>query len=182
VFKVTGREVRVGERRYRFGLVRFAKDAVRMKNLWRSSAAEWLAMAPRQQWLLHAADKDEANRYRNAHKSGDTVLTYNGQIPPQRVDPPTAPMALLNESQVNDQDIKDATGLQHASLGMRSNETSGKAILARERQGDVATYARHDHAGDRLRRQRPERRASFSAAVRQRRAVAGGVGGRGALF
>jgi hypothetical protein len=73
VFKVTGREVRVGEKRYRFGLVRFAKDAVRMKNLWRSSAAEWLAMAPRQQWLLHAADKDEANRYRNAHKSGDTV-------------------------------------------------------------------------------------------------------------
>ncbi len=145
VFKVTGREVRVGERRYRFGLVRFAKDAVRMKNLWRSSAAEWLALAPRQQWLLHAADKDEANRYRNAHKSGDTVLTYSGQIPPQRLDPPTAPNALLQEAQINDQDIKDATGLQHASLGMRSNETSGKAILARERQGDVATYAYHDN-------------------------------------
>jgi hypothetical protein len=145
VFKVTGREVRVGERRYRFGLVRFAKDAVRMKNLWRSSAAEWLALAPRQQWLLHAADKDEANRYRNAHKSGDTVLTYSGQIAPQRLDPPTAPNALLQEAQINDQDIKDATGLHDASLGMRSNETSGKAILARERQGDVATYAYHDN-------------------------------------
>jgi hypothetical protein len=145
VFKVTGREVRVGERRYRFGLVRFAKDAVRMKNLWRSSAAEWLALAPRQQWLLHAADKDEANCYRNAHKSGDTVLTYSGQIPPQRLDPPTAPNALLQEAQINDQDIKDATGLHDASLGMRSNETSGKAILARERQGDVATYAYHDN-------------------------------------
>lgn len=145
VFKVTGREVRVGEKRYRFGLVRFAKDAVRMKNLWRSSAAEWLALAPRQQWLLHAADKDEANRYRNAHRSGDTVLTYNGQIPPMRIDPPTAPMALLQESQINDQDIKDATGLHDASLGMRSNEVSGKAILARERQGDVATYAYHDN-------------------------------------
>ena len=145
VFKATGREVRMGEKRYRFGLVRFAKDAVRMKNLWRSSAAEWLALAPRQQWLLHAADKDEANRYRNAHRSGDTVLTYSGAIPPQRLDPPTAPMALLQESQINDQDIKDSTGLHDASLGMRSNETSGRAILARERQGDVATFMYHDN-------------------------------------
>jgi hypothetical protein len=145
IFKVTGREVQVGERRYRFGLVRFAKDPVRMKNLWRSSAAEWLALAPRQQWLLHAADKDEADRYRNAHKSGDTVLTYSGQIAPTRIDPPAAPNALLSEAAINDQDIKDTTGLHDASLGMKSNETSGKAILAREKQGDTATYMYHDN-------------------------------------
>lgn len=145
IFRVTGREVRVGEKRYRFGLIRFAKDSVRMKNLWRSSAAEWLAMAPKQQWLLHAADEAEAGRYRNAHKSGDTVLVYSGQVPPQRMDPPAAPSALLQEAQFNDQDIKDVTGLHDASLGMRSNETSGKAILARERQGDVATFMYHDN-------------------------------------
>jgi hypothetical protein len=45
IFKVTGREVRVGERRYRFGLIRFAKDPVRMKNLMRSAAMEWVATA-----------------------------------------------------------------------------------------------------------------------------------------
>ena len=145
VFRVAGREIRVGEKRFRFGLVRFAKDPVRMKNLWRSSAAEWLAQAPKQQWLLHAADEQEANRYRNAGKSGDSVLTYSGQIAPQRIDPPTAPSALLQEAQFADQDIKDVTGLHDASLGIKSNETSGKAILARERQGDVATYMYHDN-------------------------------------
>lgn len=145
VFKVTGREIRIGERRYRFGLVRYAKDPMRMKNLWRSSAAEFLALAPKQQWLLHASDAEQAEHYRNAHRSSDTVLMWTGQVPPQRIDPAAAPNALLQEAQISAQDIKDVTGLHDASLGMRSNETSGKAILARERQGDVATYMYHDN-------------------------------------
>jgi hypothetical protein len=145
VFRVTGREIRVADRRYRFGLVRFAKDSARMKNLMRSAAMEWVAKAPKAQWLLHASDEKEADRYRKSGKSGDTVLTYSGQIPPQRIDPPSSPSALLQEAQFNDQDIKDVTGLHDASLGMKSNETSGRAIMARERQGDVATFMYHDN-------------------------------------
>ena len=38
------------------------------------------------------------------------------------------------------EDIKSATGQYNASLGMTSNERSGKAILARQREGDVGTY------------------------------------------
>lgn len=38
------------------------------------------------------------------------------------------------------EDIKAVTGLYDASLGARSNETSGVAIRAREEQGDNATY------------------------------------------
>lgn len=145
IFKVTGREVRVGDRRYRFGLIRFAKDSIRIKNLMRSAAMEWVAMAPKAKWLLHAADEAEANRYRRSGSSDDPVLSYSGQIPPQRIDPPSSPAALLQEAQFNDADIKDVTGLHDASLGMRSNETSGKAIMARERQGDVATMMYHDN-------------------------------------
>ena len=37
-------------------------------------------------------------------------------------------------------DIKSTTGIYDASLGARGNETSGKAIIARQRQGDVATF------------------------------------------
>ena len=36
--------------------------------------------------------------------------------------------------------MKAVTGIYDASLGARSNETSGKAILARQREGDVANY------------------------------------------
>lgn len=145
IFKVTGREIRVADRRYRFGLIRFAKDPMRMKNVWRSSAAEWLAMSPKQQWLAHAANPEDATTLRNAHRSGDTVLTYTGVNPPTRLDPPSPPVALLQEAQLSAQDIKDVTGLHDASLGMKSNETSGKAIIARERQGDVATFMYHDN-------------------------------------
>lgn len=145
IFRVTGREVRVGDKRYRFGLLRFAKDSLRMKNLWRSSAAEWLAKAPKQQWLVHSSGEEDAKRLRTASKSDDPVIVYSGNQPPARMDPPSAPSALLQEAQFNDQDIKDTTGLHDASLGMRSNETSGKAIIARERQGDVATFMYHDN-------------------------------------
>jgi len=35
--------------------------------------------------------------------------------------------------------MKAIMGLYDASLGSRSNETSGRAILARQREGDVST-------------------------------------------
>ena len=145
VFRVIGREIRVASRRYRFGLIRFAKDPIRMKNLWRSSAAEWLGQAPKQQWLIHSSSEDSTAAFRAASKSGDDVLAWSGSTKPERIDAPSSPSALLQEAQFNDQDIKDVTGLHDASLGMKSNETSGKAILARERQGDVATFMYHDN-------------------------------------
>jgi hypothetical protein len=46
------------------------------------------------------------------------------------------------------EDIKSTTGQYNASLGMGSNERSGKAILARQKEGDVGTY----HYGDNLAR------------------------------
>jgi hypothetical protein len=37
-------------------------------------------------------------------------------------------------------DIKSVTGQYNASLGQTSNERSGKAILARQRESDTGTY------------------------------------------
>jgi len=42
-------------------------------------------------------------------------------------------------------DIKATTGIYDASLGARSNEQSGRAILARQREGDVATFHFQDN-------------------------------------
>jgi hypothetical protein len=42
--------------------------------------------------------------------------------------------------------MKDVTGLHDASLGIKSNETSGRAIMARQREGDVANLTFHDNA------------------------------------
>jgi hypothetical protein len=53
--------------------------------------------------------------------------------------------ALLNEAQINTQDMKDVTGIHDASLGIKSNETSGRAIMARQREGDVASLTYYDN-------------------------------------
>ncbi len=145
VFRVPGWEINTGEKTVRWGLVRFARDAQRLKNYWRSVMAEKLALAPRQQWLVHEQQQGDADDFRDAAKSGDTVLTWSGTVPPQRLEPPPIEAALMQEAALNAQDMKDVTGLHDASLGIKSNETSGKAILARQREGDVATYIYHDN-------------------------------------
>lgn len=147
VFRVNGRVGMVGEDRVRFGLTRFAKDGARYKNYWRSSATELISMATKAQWVgPDDAFEGYEDSFRNSHRSGDPLLRYrkNASAPPQRVDPPAVPTAILNEAAMAAQDIKDTTGIQDASLGIRSNETSGKAIMARQREGDVATIMYHD--------------------------------------
>ena len=67
---------------------------------------------------------------------------------PQRAQPPMASSGLLQAKVGAAEDIKASTGQYNASLGMGGNERSGKAILARQREGDVGTY----HYGDNLAR------------------------------
>jgi hypothetical protein len=50
------------------------------------------------------------------------------------------PAGALQEAMNANDDMKAITGIFDSSLGARSNETSGKAILARERQGDVSNF------------------------------------------
>lgn len=149
IIRVPGWELTIGARRARWGMVRFAKDAQRLKNYWRSVAAEVLALAPRAQWLVNTSQQgmepDSVDDFRNSAKSGDPVLEWEGSVPPERVDPPPVPGALLQEAQLCDQDMKDVTGIHDASLGARSNETSGRAIMARQREGDVANFIYQDN-------------------------------------
>lgn len=146
VFRVTGREVFVSNNRVRFGLVRFIKDQQRLKNYADSQIAEFLSMAPRAQWLAdEIAAEGREDKFRAAHLNGDPLLVFNQGGMIQRVDPPPFPQAFLVWSQAQQQGMKDASGLQDASLGIRSNETSGKAIMARQQEGDVATVMYHDN-------------------------------------
>lgn len=146
IIRVEGRVVRVGDKRVRFGLVRFAKDSQRLKNYWNSVRAEALGGSAKATWLLkRTADGVMEDDFRYAHLSGDKVLTWDGPDKPERIDPPPYPAAYAQEALANIEEMKAVTGIYDSSLGARSNETSGKAILARERQGDVATFMYHDN-------------------------------------
>jgi hypothetical protein len=54
--------------------------------------------------------------------------------------PPPISQGILQAKQGAIDGLKAVTGIFDASLGQRSNETSGKAILARQRQGDNASF------------------------------------------
>lgn len=148
IIRMTGRVVNTGVRRVRHGLVRFMKDSVRLRNFHRSVAAEQLGYAPKAQWLApESAVEGREDDFRKAHLSRDPLLIYNDDapLPPQRIEPPAIQAALLNEAATNTQDMKDVTGIHDASLGIKSNETSGKAIMARQREGDIANLTYHDN-------------------------------------
>lgn len=151
VIRMSGRVTNVSGRRIRYGLVRFMKDAARLKNFWRSVAAEQLGYAPKAKWMVtESAVEGRESDLRKAHLNRDPLLIFNDEAEfnrnVQRVDPPGVEAALLNEAQINTQDMKDVTGIHDASLGIRSNETSGRAIMARQREGDVANITFHDNA------------------------------------
>lgn len=153
IIRMSGRVVSIGDRRVRHGLIRHMKDVVRLRNFWRSVAAEQLGYAPKAQWMAtESAVEGREDQLRKAHLSRDPLLVFNDEAEfgrnVQRVDPPQMQTALLNEAQINSQDMKDVTGIHDASLGIKSNETSGRAIMARQREGDVAslTYYQNGNA------------------------------------
>jgi hypothetical protein len=59
---------------------------------------------------------------------------------PQRAAPPLPQTGLIQAKMGASDDIKSTTGQYDSSLGATSNERSGRAILAREKQGDTGTY------------------------------------------
>lgn len=150
VVRMSGRVVNIGGRRIRYGMVRFMKDAARLKNFWRSVAAEQLGYAPKAKWMVtESAVEGRESKIREAHLSRDPLLVFNDEAifgqNVQRIDPPGVEAALLNEASTNAQDMKDVTGIHDASMGIRSNETSGRAIMARQREGDIANLTFHDN-------------------------------------
>lgn len=144
---VWGELIRIEDKDLFFGAVRFAKDAQRMYNYERSTFIEVLADQPYSPFTADAGSiEGYESQYRNMRVKRDPVLFYNAdpQKPnggrPTREPPPAFPAALAQASMISSDDIKSATGIHDASLGAKSNETSGRAIIARQREGDVANF------------------------------------------
>jgi len=158
IVRIVGNEFEVDGRLYVSGLVRNAKDAQRMYNYWVSQEAEMLALAPKAPFIGYGGQfEGYENQWKTANTTNWPYLEVNPDVTdgagatlplPQRAQPPMASSGLLQAKAGASEDIKASTGQYNASLGMTSNERSGKAILARQREGDVGTY----HFGDNLAR------------------------------
>ncbi len=150
VVRVVGNEFEVDGRIYVSGIVRNAKDAQRMYNYWTSQEAEMLALAPKAPFIGYGGQfEGYENQWKTANTTNWPYLEVNpdvtdgagGVLPlPQRAPPPLPQTGLIQAKMGASDDIKGTTGQYDSSLGQTSNERSGKAILARERQADVGTY------------------------------------------
>lgn len=153
IVPVIGSETPLETAIVRHGLIRFARDPQQLYNFNRTAAAETLALQPKSPWLVTAkmiaTFKGIWDRA-NVNNTPYLPYTPDPDAPqgPKRETPPQMSSAFDVEAQRADQDMKATTGIYDASLGARSNETSGIAIRNRERQGDTANY----HYGDNLQR------------------------------
>ena len=150
VIRVIGNEFEVDGRLYISGLVRNAKDAQRMYNYWVSQEAEMLALAPKAPFIGYAGQfEGYEHQWKTANTQNYPYLEVNPDVTdgqgavlplPARAQPPLAQTGLIQAKMGASDDIKSTTGYYDSSLGETSNERSGRAILARERQGDTGSY------------------------------------------
>lgn len=136
------------------GETAFAEGAQRMHNYERSTFIEVLAQQPLSPLMAPAASvAGYEKQYEEISTNPPPVLLYNADpsLPnsgkPTREPPPQFPAALAQAAQISGDDIKAVTGKYDASLGARSNETSGKAIMARQQEGDVSSFDYIDNLG-----------------------------------
>lgn len=141
IVPVFGDEVFSEGKRYLKSLIRDAKDPQRMFNYWRTASTELVALAPKTPFIgpTGAFDTD-ADKWATANVKSHAFIEYDGQIAPQRQPFVGVPAGVIQEALNAADDMKSIIGLYDASLGARSNETSGKAINARKQEGDVSTF------------------------------------------
>ena len=124
-----------GRRHFR-SLIRDAKSAQQMFNYWRTTTTELVALAPKAPWIGEEGAFDADHNWDSANSQNHSKLEYAaGKPPPQRQPFAGVPAGALQEALNAADDMKSIMGLYDASLGARSNETSGRAIMARQREG-----------------------------------------------
>lgn len=148
VFRVPGWELFIEGDRRRWGLIRHLRDPQKLHNYWRSTIAEKLIGSPKAKWVAADSAVDgREDQWRKSHLSDDPLLVYNAEsgAPPTRVQPAEIEHAMIQEAGIASQDIKDVSNIHEASLGQQSNEVSGRAIMARQRVGEVGSVIYQDN-------------------------------------
>jgi hypothetical protein len=129
-----------GKRHFR-SLIRDAKSAQQMFNYWRTTTTELIALAPKAPWVGEEKAFSLDPNWDTANQATHSKLMVpDGTQLPQRQPFSGVPAGALQEALNANDDMKAIIGIYDASLGARSNETSGRAIMARQREGDVSTF------------------------------------------
>ena len=148
VFPVWGNEIDIDGKVIRSGIIRDAKDPAQMYNFWMTSATEEVSLRPKTPFIgAEGQFEGHEKKWAQANNKSFAFLEYkpvsiDGVLapPPQRSPMADVPVGMLQMAVHAADNIKAVTGLFDASLGAAGNETSGKAITARQREGDTANF------------------------------------------
>lgn len=124
-----------------------------------SRATELMALQTNVPWMVSLEAVEGAEEYyKNANTENFAYLPWrerdengNPNTKPERIMPPQMGDSVLKGMQFSASEMMMVSGQYQAVMGAPSNETSGKAINARQRQGDNATYHFIDHLAQAMR-------------------------------
>jgi hypothetical protein len=145
IILLKGKELNIEGKPYVYSLIRHAKDPSKLVNYWNTSAAETIALAPKAPWLGTAKQfEGYENDYAAANVENFPFLKYNPDPeapgPPQRQQPGNPPVAIFQQIQRGEDNLKSVIGMFGSDVGENGPERTGAAITARQRPGDVATF------------------------------------------
>lgn len=151
VIPVYGRHIVVGDKRHKFGMVRYAKDPQRMYNFWQTSLTESIALAPKAKWLMaEGQDEGHENDWAQANLKSFPLLRYKqtdieGRPAPvpQRLQPEPPPTGILSATEVIDADLKMMMGVFDPAQ-LKQGNISGKALNGQIQQMDLSNFDFYD--------------------------------------
>ncbi len=133
------------------GMTRFGRDAQTIHNFELSTLVEVVAKLPNSPMkATPAMVKGLESYYERMGFDDPPVLLYNVDPAAPSGSPSREPMAqfpaaLANISAIATDEMKANLGVYDASIGARSNEQSGRAILARQNEGEIANFVYIDN-------------------------------------
>ena len=152
IIPVYGTETDINGKVTYSGLTKPGMHGQMLYNFARTAFAERVALTPKAPWVAAVGQTEDNPDWQTANEENHSVLTYNPvdvngnlQPAPARQNAADIPAGFAQEMQQAEHDIQSALGMYAASLGQQSNEKSGRAIMARQREGDVATFHYHDN-------------------------------------
>lgn len=153
IIEMIGNESIVDGKRILTGIVHSAMDAQKMHNFAISSMVEHIVLAPKSPNIAAAGQLEGfEEQWKDANRRNIPVLTYNplsvdgvAVPPPQRQPPPGLSSGYADMVMASRTWVQSAMGMYNASVGAEGNEKSGKAILAKQREGDTGSFHYHDN-------------------------------------
>jgi len=148
VIEVIGKSSFVEGKQVLWGLVRPAKDNLRMYNYWASAITEKIGLSPKAPFVgAKGQFEGLEEQWKSANRENRAYLEYNpidvngNAIPrPERVQPSQMESAMVQMMAMIENDVRGSLGMYKASVGDSASQQSGKALLTLQRESDTGTF------------------------------------------